>query len=300
MSEQRTYTAAERERIEELVSAYVLGALADDDTAFREFDALLAAGDSYLAETLETMLEASSLLAMTAPQVDAPASVKVDLLESIKHIKNDTHTRGRGRSGGIIGDQEAAVVSVIETKLKKRTRLLLSVSVVALLAIAVLGGLVIEKNAFIISRNVAVNSLIKQRDSLGTVAGRLAQSDSVSRMMFAMFHEKNSSIITLAKTQDPQPLTHQIFFSREQKMVFVMREDLPQLDSSKVYEVWQIKGTQAPMAVGMLDMKSDQPVFAFTSPDKDADAFAISIEPQGGSTSPRGPVIMVGKVSKGL
>ena len=298
MSEQRTYTAAERERIEELVSAYVLGALAEDDAAFREFESLLEADDPFFAETLETMLEASSILAMAAPQVDAPASVRVELMESIAHIKNDKHTGER--SSGYIGDSGAIATSVIKNRLKKRTRIFLGVSLVAAMAIAILGGLLIEKNAFISVRNVAVNTLLRQRDSLAAVVGKLAQNDSVSRMMLVMFTEKNSEIVTLAKMQEPQPENHHIFFSRDRHMVFVMRESLPLLDSSKVYEVWQIKGANPPMPVGSFDPKSSQSVFAFNVPGEEADAFAISIEPDGNSTTPRGPVIMVGKVSKRL
>jgi anti-sigma-K factor RskA len=285
-----------RDRIEELAAAYALGALFDDEQGMREFEQLVESGDPYMAETLETMLDASTVLAFAAPQEEPRDAVRYELLSRIQHTKQDTRSRGRERGAGYSDSREPVAFSVLEQKLKKRTRTLVGVSVVAGLIMCVLGSLLIFRSAERNAREVAVNDLKKQRDSLMVMMGDMAKTDSAAKAMFALFSEKNSSVVTMASTAEKQPQTHRVYFSREQKKIFVMKESLPPLEKGKVYELWLIKGSEPPMPVGVFDISSKQSIFSFSAPHDDADAFAVSIEPEGGSKSPQGPVIMVGKV----
>lgn len=299
MTDEQTYNGSEelrRERIEELAAAYSLGALFDDERAMTEFEQLVESGDPYMAHVLESMLDASAVLALAAPEEEPRESVRSELLSRIKHSKEDTRTRGRERGAAYSGSREPVAFSILENKLKKRTRTLVGVSVLAGLVICVLGSLLIFRSADMTARDVAVGDLKKQRDSLLVLMGDMASTDSAAKAMFALFSEKNSSVVTMASTTEEQPQTHRVYFSREQKKIFVMKESLPPLEKGKIYELWLIKGTAAPMPVGVFDISSKESIFTFSAPLDDADAFAISIEPEGGSTSPQGPVVMVGKV----
>src|SRR5450432_252933 len=87
MSNIRTYTDAEREHIEELSSAYVLGALTEDEGGLQEFETLIESGDPVLSKSLEQMLGASVTLAMAAPQIEPPVSIRVSLLDSVSKLQ---------------------------------------------------------------------------------------------------------------------------------------------------------------------------------------------------------------------
>src|SRR2546421_1440365 len=86
MSEEYQSPDAGREHLEELTTAYVLGALHDDEAGLREFETLVESGDPSLAKSLEHMLEASVALAAAAPQTEPPASVRASLLSSIEKL----------------------------------------------------------------------------------------------------------------------------------------------------------------------------------------------------------------------
>jgi anti-sigma-K factor RskA len=300
VADTKTYTAEQKERIEELASAYVLGALADDEAGWNEFEELLSSNDTYLAEILEPMLDSAAALAFAAPEKEAPPEVRDELLKRVRYLDSAERTEGRLRGVPMDASHEAIPTSVLHTRLKKRTRILLSVSVVAGLLICYMGALLIQKSANITARDVAVNDLKKQRDSLFTAATSLRTQDSLARALFSVFNEKNSSIVTLANTTQDQPMTHRVYFSREQQMIYVMKESLPPLEKGKIYELWLIKGSAPPVPVGTFDINSLEHIYSFKAPSADADAFAISIEPEGGSKSPQGPVIMVGKVASKL
>ncbi len=299
MADEQTYSNTEqlrRDRIEELAAAYSLGALFDNEHGMQEFEQLVESSDPYMAEVLETMLDASTVLAFAAPQEEPRDAVRSELLSRVQLTKQDTRSRGRERGTGYSDNREPVPFSILENKLKKRTRTLVGVSVVAGLMLCVLGSLLIFRSADMTARDVAVTDLKKQRDSLMVMMGDMAKTDSAAKAMFALFSEKNSSIVTMASTAEKQPQTHRIYFSREQKKIFVMKESLPPLEKGKIYELWLIKGSAAPIPVGVFDITSKQSIFTFSAPLDDADAFAVSIEPEGGSQSPQGPVVMVGKV----
>jgi hypothetical protein len=64
-------------------------------------------------------------------------------------------------------------------KLRTRTRILNIVIVTAGLALCIMGALLIEKSAYLTSREVAVSDLLKQRDSLQNVIRTLQKADSL-------------------------------------------------------------------------------------------------------------------------
>ena len=71
-------------------------------------------------------------------------------------------------------------------------------------------------------------------------------------------------------------------------------------EAGKTYELWVIRGKQAPEPAGVFAV-ADARGGAIRMPKvprpSDVTAFAVSIEPQGGSSAPTGPVILVGPVA---
>jgi len=80
----------------------------------------------------------------------------------------------------------------------------------------------------------------------------------------------------------------------------VVLAGLPSPGPGKTYELWAIRGSNPPEPAGLVDVGTTPATAArverIASPSEVA-AFALSIEPEGGSKSPTGPIVMVGKVT---
>jgi hypothetical protein len=89
--------------------------------------------------------------------------------------------------------------------------------------------------------------------------------------------------------------------NQEQRKAVVLVSALhPQV--GKDYELWIIRG-DAKIAAGLLHPGSDGRTMAQIDPKLLAgdqpDAFAVTLEPEGGGESPRGPIVLVGALAKG-
>ena len=80
----------------------------------------------------------------------------------------------------------------------------------------------------------------------------------------------------------------------------VVLAGLPPAASDKVYELWAIRGSNPPEPAGLLAVPSEQAVATKVGTlerPAEVTAFAVSVEPVGGSTSPTGPIVLVGPVA---
>lgn len=80
----------------------------------------------------------------------------------------------------------------------------------------------------------------------------------------------------------------------------VVLAGLPAPGPGKTYELWAIRGDRPPEPAGLV-VVGGAPATAvrvdrIPAP-ADVAAFAVSIEPEGGSTSPTGPIVLVGKLT---
>ncbi len=298
MTDERTYSQQERERIEELCAAYALGSLTEGDPGWSEFETLLASGDTFFSETLESMLTSATVLAEAAPQVDAPEKAKVELFERINAI--ETGDLGNFYAARYAGDTAPIPrVTDLEKRLKKRTRQTVIISSILAVLLVTMTSLYVSRSWQYDLSAMEVRKASHQRDSLGVMVADLMKSDSASRALVAMFGEEMPTMITLAKAGAPKPEEQMMLFSRKMKKVFVMRGDLPALDSTKTYELWQIRGSEAPIPIGIFNpnANSRQMMYTFDLASAETDAFAISIEKAGGSATPTADqIIYVGKL----
>lgn len=312
MSDLTTYTDAAREHIEDLSSAYVLGALHTDEAGLQEFEALVESGDPVLAASLEQMFEVSVALALAAPQIAAPASVRASLLSEVGKLKtssNGTATRAESN------DLRKPTPSQDALRLKRRTVFFIGTSILSGLLLCILLALNVSKSAKLERSNDLMKALLKQTDSLrrqtGSTAGKI-ENDSVSFVaepvstndkvishFFAMFGEPDSRLVTLASSPLGTMRQH-LFFSPKQKMVALVRESLRPLEANKTYELWATVGNKTPVAIGTftVDAKKSPSVFTFATKLKNADSFAISIERGSGGSIRKGNVIFTGEVPK--
>lgn len=85
-----------------------------------------------------------------------------------------------------------------------------------------------------------------------------------------------------------------VYWDTRSKDVYLMVNNLPQPAAGKQYQLWAIVDNQ-PVDAGMLDMEKGKVMVKMKNIPR-AQLFAITLEQQGGSATPKGPMYVVGKV----
>lgn len=85
-----------------------------------------------------------------------------------------------------------------------------------------------------------------------------------------------------------------VYWDTRSKDVYLMVNNLPQPAAGKQYQLWAIVDNQ-PVDAGMLDMEKGKIMVKMKNIPR-AQLFAITLEQQGGSATPKGPMYVVGKV----
>ncbi len=311
MSNDLIYTDAAREHIEYLSSAYVLGALNDDEAGLHEFETLIESGNPLLAATLEQMFEASAALALAAPQIAPPPALRASLLEHIEKLKLSQNGAAANASYDNI---RKPVPSEDAIRLKRRTRYFIGTSIFSGLLLCVLLAMNVSKSAKLERSNDLMRALLRQTDSLRLISGTITknETDTVTlandpapksnenlNHFFAMFGESDARLVTLASAPLGTTREH-LFFSPKQKKIALLREGLRPLDPNKTYELWATIGSKPPIAIGTfkVDAVRNPSVYTFPTNLKNADSFAISIESGSGGSIRKGDVIFTGAVPK--
>jgi len=273
---------ARREHIEELASAYALGALTEE-TDLREFESLVEAGDPTLSASLEQMLAVSGALAAAVPQVTPPAAIRASLFEAIKN-ENFQPDNQPARTQNTKPSTDAI-------RLKRRTRYFIGTSFVSGLIICILVALNVSSSAKLDRSNDLMRSLLKQTDSLraenipnpkpendSVVPTEESKNNPLNKRFFSLFADPDLKLVTLASM--PEGATRQrLFYSPKQKMIYFVYDNTHPIDVAKTYELWAISGGKFPKSLGTfkIDTKKDPPVYGFSLKLKTMpDSFSLS------------------------
>jgi anti-sigma-K factor RskA len=289
MSAEHTYTQAELEHYEELCSAYVLGTLNDEEKGFREFEALLEAGDPLIAATLEQMFESSIMLAETAPQLDAPDFARISLLEKVKRL--GTRSEKETQYDGVTKPVSSS---------KKRNRMLIGSGVLVGLLICHLLALDVSKTAKFERSTDLLKSMLRLTDSLKEVSRTYAANDSIMSSVIKILQEENTKRVTMINQRDGTKRLN-LFFSPEQKKVALLGDDLKQILSDNTYQLWAIRNKNLPIPVGKLNVNSKKhllPIYLFPFDFALPDTFAISVETENRRNPYNDEMIYIGHVFK--
>jgi anti-sigma-K factor RskA len=103
--------------------------------------------------------------------------------------------------------------------------------------------------------------------------------------------------VTLVAAQNPpQPQGKAIYVKDRSSLIF-LASNMPPLPPQKAYELWLIPMNGAPVPAGMFkpDARGSATVVEPPLPSgMEAKAFAITIEPEQGSSTPTMPIVMSG------
>ena len=109
-----------------------------------------------------------------------------------------------------------------------------------------------------------------------------------------LLHASDAWPITLVSVKTPQPPQLKMIYSRQKGSLLLMAINAPTLPDDKIYALWLLPADgSAPMAAGWFkpDKQGNGMIFhTFKSTGIGAKAFAVTIEPAGGSETPTMPI----------
>ena len=272
------------EEREELASLYVLGALEGDELA--AFERELTA-DSELAVLVTELEKASTILATSVPQHKAPDAVRQSVFQ---HIRREVPTTEPPRrpafSFGWIPWAIAAGLAVCCALFwNDRSRLTAAVTNVKQ-ENETLQGRIASLDAERTRLESRVSALESERQDLQIRVASLEQRDPL----------KEIQPVTLVAQPGAPPAEEVVALWDPHRRVGALHAKLPEPAPDKDYQLWIITPeSKQPVDAGIIPALTDYLAFTATRPVNQVAALAISIEPKGGSTAPRGPVIYVGK-----
>jgi anti-sigma-K factor RskA len=273
------------EEREELASLYVVGALEGDELA--AFERELAAQPE-LAALVTELERASTLLATSVPQHKAPEAVRQSVFQ---HIRQEVPApepppRPAFSFGWIPWAIAAGLAICCALFWNDRSRLTAALANLEQENES-LQGRIASLDAERSRLESRVSALERERDDLQIRVASLEARDPLREIQ----------PVTLA-AQPGAPIAEEVMalwdpYRREG----ALHAKLPEPAPDKDYQLWIITPeSKQPVDAGIIPAVSDCLMFTATRPVNQVAALAISIEPKGGSPTPQGPVIYLGKL----
>jgi anti-sigma-K factor RskA len=275
---------------EESVGAYALGAL--DANEQRAFEAHLESCPKCAAE-LADLRRVSTGLAMSVEPIAPPQDLKA---RTIARATNQPQAR---RDTPV----PAPPVSIARPPHKRSSLPWLAAA--AGIAVAVAAGI------YAWTLRSELRSVHQLADSASAQADRLRVDLVASRQDAAKLTRTLSVLgapdvvrVDLKGQGDLATAAVQVYWSAARGLLVLNAGNMPALQNGRVFELWAVPpgaGAQ-PLAAGLFTVDAAGTVTTVAPPPAVfpvADAFAITIEPSGGSPQATTPIILLGKVRRG-
>lgn len=287
-------------RWRDMVGAYVLDALDGDELA--TFEARLS-NDAELRRLVDEARASTVVLADALPDMEVPSHLKERVLGKMHDAKasgalgdrsaaGEARTRPdigpEGRSGGAQPDRDTPPADGGKPPGVGGQR---SVAPWLLLAASVAGLFWLGNENRDLTRQTATleEQLDAVRSSLGDAQVALARFDS----MAAALSGPNVQFATLAGDTDP---ALRLVWNRDRNLLLVAAQNLPPLPEGRTFQLWGIRGDDAPVSLGTFETGPQGDALVTLSADlaDDYDVSAITEEPAGGSPQPTTTPFLVG------
>lgn len=133
-------------------------------------------------------------------------------------------------------------------------------------------------------------------DLRASSAEQHTQLEQVRRTLSALTSPDTIRVTLVAVKAPPQPQGKALYLRRRGTLIF-LANNLPQLPSEKAYELWLIPRAGAPLPAGVFKPDAHGSASVVNPPlpaGIEPKAFAITVEPEQGSTAPTSAIIMIG------
>jgi anti-sigma-K factor RskA len=273
------------EEREELASLYVLGALEGEELAAFERELIARPELAVLVTELE---KASTILATSVPQHKAPEVLRQSIFEQIRRETGPAEPARRPAFSfrWIPWAIAAALVVCCGVLWNERSRLSAAVANVEH-ENETLHGRIASLDAERIRLESRVSALERERQDLQVRVASLEERDPLREIRPVM----------LAAQPGAPPAEEVVALWDPYRRAGALHAKLPEPAPDKDYQLWIITPeAKQPVDAGVIPAVSDCLTFTATRPVNQVAALAISVEPKGGSTAPRGPVVYLGKL----
>jgi len=224
---------------------------------------------------LEALRADAALLAVSSLGPQPPQRARQRLMEAIAVERRKSEERKRYVVGHL------------------RSRWLRFAPVLVALFLVGTGLLMWRENARLRQR------LDQARTQLQMERSELAQARKVADLL----HATDAQQIVLVKSQTPPPPQINTIYSRQKGALLLTAGNLHPLPAGKVYELWLLPASgEAPMPAGTFKPGATGNGMMFHEMGLigiEAKAFALTIEPEGGSSTPTLPIVMSGATEAG-
>jgi anti-sigma-K factor RskA len=245
------------EMLQDDAGLYVMRMLPPDEEA--AFERRLAA-DAELRAFVQQLEDAAGYVAHAAPTVAPPPDLKARILSDIRH--------------------EVRVVPM------SMSRKLIWVPWALAAGLAIAATMFWQQASIYREQSVAYRDQSRAQD---IALAELRTRDALANVQIAAL---NAKVATYEKALAV------VIFDAQQQRGLVKLDRFPKAAADKDYQLWVIPTGGNPVSAGLVPVGDDglaRVSFKPTQQVKSIDAFAISVEPTGGSAQPRGEVVLVGK-----
>ena len=284
------------------VAGYALGALDADER--RAFAAHLETCARCQAE-LRDLQKVNAALGVTAPREDPPATLRARTLAfataqpqepaaGTSPMRGSATMRQSPSAGPKVGPSTTGVLD--RPRAKAPLPRWVPLAIAATLGVAVLTGIY----AGLLSWQVRTLRQMVQDSSDQTDRLReelIVERQDAARLALTVriVTAPDARRVTLAGKEAATGATGHAFWSPTQGIVF-NAERLPQLDPTRVYQLWVLRGGQ-PYSVGVFRVGASGAASVTMQMPANApgvDTLAVSVEPDPGVPAPTGPIVMMG------
>lgn len=250
----------------ESLALYAMDAL-DDQNELAELQAHLGMCGECRRE-LEALRADTALLALSASGPQPPQRARQRLMRS---IAAEPRSAGQPKSRFVLG------------RLRPRWMTLAPVTVAALLAV--------------ISIGLMLNNLRWRRDyeKLAAQYQEMKTNSALAREVMDMINDPKAVRMTLVSVKTPAQPQVRTVYKPEKGHILLMANNLAPIPDDKVYELWLLPAGGAPMPAGTFRIDSRGNAMMMHAMEHEgiqAQAFAITIEPAGGSKTPTMPIVL--------
>jgi anti-sigma-K factor RskA len=261
------------------VELYVLGLLPADEARKMEQLIQLFPELKEEADRIGETLEAAAMQTAHSPGPMAKERI-VQALAGLKQ-SDDQQKEARPplRSIPIIEEEEIAGAKVITLKKEKRNYL----AAASFIGFLISMGAVVYLIAQNLKNQEKIASLEEQVQTTSRHYTQLKEQAATNEQLVQMMQDKNYTPIQLQNVPGKPDATVQVFWNKQSKEVYLMDVSLPEAPAGKQYQLWAIVDGK-PVNAGLLNnrKKHMQKMQDFQK----AEAFAVTLEKQGGSPTP--------------
>ncbi|WP_243389596.1 anti-sigma factor [Flavobacterium cyanobacteriorum] len=129
--------------------------------------------------------------------------------------------------------------------------------------------------------------VVAQRSQFEQLVASLEKKNNATEEALSVIRGKNTATVRLAGQAVAPQAYARVYIDRDAKQTYVDVAGLPEPPKGKVYQVWALKlNPLAPTSIGIIASTTDKNGIFTVDTYEGAEAFGITLEPEGGSPSP--------------